>query len=112
MPTAQQGVPGSSAGSWQELCDSRDAPDIAWFSAPSGAEDARIGIGADTPNTLLMRLLQKVAPDQVKTMLQDISMKADFGCYTPNRCVMRHASHQGGWHADLLRYFCRWLAMF
>ena len=76
MPTAQQGVPGSSAGSWQELCDSRDAPGIAWFSVPSGAEDARIGVGADTPNTLLMRFLQTLAPYQIKTLIQDMSMKA------------------------------------
>jgi hypothetical protein len=61
-PTAQQGVPGSSAGSWQELCDNRGAPGIAWCSAPSGAEAVRIGIGADTPNALLMRLLHSMVP--------------------------------------------------
>lgn len=82
-PTAQQGVPGSSAGSWQELCDNRGAPGIVWCSAPSGAEDARIGIGADTPNALLMRLLQKVVPKQSRHCSRTYARQLAV-CWDPN----------------------------
>jgi hypothetical protein len=80
-PKAQQGVPGS-AGSWQELCDSRGPPDIAWLSAPSGAEDARIGIGADTPNALWMRFLQTVVPKQSAHCSRTHARKLVV-CFTP-----------------------------